>query len=215
MYGKKFKTFGSYSFQDSGLRALRISRHVRTIGERAFSCCCNLRALKFSKNARLEEICEGAFLGTPLREFVAPTSLRVLCAGAFCGGRVLGLAVLNEGLEILGQGTVSEDDDSFQGVFESSGLEEVALPSTLRQIGPCAFRGCDNLRSVVLPEGLERIDYRAFFRSGLEDVLIPRSVLEIAAFAFAECVGLGAVHFEQGSRLRLLGSGAFEGSGLC
>ena len=67
----------------------------------------------------------------------------------------------------------------------------------------------------MLPEGLERIDYRAFFRSGLEDVLIPRSVLEIAAFAFEECVGLGAVHFEQGSRLRLLGSGAFEGSGLC
>lgn len=51
---------------------------------------------------------------------------------------------LPEGLEVLGA-----------GIFESMPLEEVTLPSTLREISVYAFS--ENLRALTLPAGVERI----------------------------------------------------------
>ena len=50
--------------------------------------------------------------------------------------------MLNEGLEAL-------PDDTNCGVFQKSGVEEVTLQSTLRQIGRNAFKWCDGLTVYV------------------------------------------------------------------
>ena len=39
---------------------------------------------------------------------------------------------------------------------------EVIFPTTLKFIGYQAFRDCDDLKKVILPEGLEEIDEEAF-----------------------------------------------------
>ena len=47
-----------------------------------------------------------------------------------------------------------KNGDMFHGVFENSGLEEIFLPTKLSLIAYRAFRGCKNLRNVVLPDSL-------------------------------------------------------------
>ena len=70
------------------------------------------------------------------------------------------------------------------GVFSYSAVENVSLPSTLKRIEYSAFEGCKGLRNVSLPEGLEYIGKRCFFRSGLEEVVLPSSVRDVCLRAF-------------------------------
>ena len=71
-------------------------------------------------------------------------------------------AVLNEGLEYLGEDELVPDDRRSQGVFEESGLRDVRFPSTLKKIEYSAFAGCRNLKAVCLPEGLEYLGISCF-----------------------------------------------------
>ena len=41
--------------------------------------------------------------------------------------------------------------------FKNTEIEEVVLPSSIKEIGWQAFMGCENLRRINLPEGLEII----------------------------------------------------------
>ena len=55
-------------------------------------------------------------------------------------------------------------------------------------IGSQAFYGCNDLKTVVLPEGLQKIEYCAFENcTELESINIPDSVTEIGDEAFAAC----------------------------
>ena len=79
--------------------------------------------------------------------------------------------------------------------FAQSGIESVALPSSLRTIGGEAFFECKRLRSAQLNEGLEVLGAkevigsktyrgRVFAESGLEDVVIPTTLKTIECGAF-------------------------------
>lgn len=84
--------------------------------------------------------------------------------------------ILNEGLEALGTDKHKPDDSAFCGVFQESGLREVRLSSTLKVIGDNAFMGCNNLKSILFPNGLKEIGLSAFSGSGLESVTMPPSM---------------------------------------
>lgn len=61
----------------------------------------------------------------------------------------------------------------------------IALPSTIREIGDSAFRGCENLQAVTLNQGLERIGNWTFANTkSLEIILLPDSLAEIGDHAF-------------------------------
>ena len=141
--------------------------------------------------------------------------------------------------------------------FWNSGLEEIALPVTLKKIGYSVFCSCDNLRSVhlddecevslygaeipdstiidlhrettainaklldlrnckhvAIPDGVERIGKRWFWRSEIESVEIPASVKEIGVDAFFRCKSLKSVVFASKSKLEKIGVGSFYGSGI-
>lgn len=67
-------------------------------------------------------------------------------------------------------------------------LTEVILPDSMKYIGKSAFEGCENLKRVVIPKDLERIEERAFaFCSSLGSVNIPNSVNYIGSGAFLQC----------------------------
>jgi len=75
-------------------------------------------------------------------------------------------------------------------------LEKVVLPKTLKTIPSYkrdynkvvgCFEGCEALKKITLPEGLEDIQSRAFEDSGLESIVIPNSVKSIGNMAFFDC----------------------------
>ena len=55
----------------------------------------------------------------------------------------------------MGTDKYAKDGTRFYGVFQESAVESVELPSTLKRIEYNTFKKCKNLRSIVLPDGLE------------------------------------------------------------
>ncbi|MBR5187075.1 MAG: leucine-rich repeat protein, partial [Clostridia bacterium] len=63
-------------------------------------------------------------------------------------------------------------------------LEEIVLPSSLRKIGSFAFQGRTALKTIRLPEGIERIETHTFDQCiSLNEFYIPASVNFISPFA--------------------------------
>lgn len=170
----------------------------------AFADCEKLRVVTFSPNTKLKRIGEWCFRETGLESFTFPSMVREVGEYAFAECEQLKDVWLNEGLEELGtyDGCASSD------VFYSSGLQSVRFPSTLKTIRPCTFASCKGLKNVVLPPGLRKLDYRAFWGCGITKIFIPATVEEICEGVFMNCA-LTEVVFEENSRLKVVEDYAF------
>lgn len=78
------------------------------------------------------------------------------------------VAVVPEGIVKIGR-----------GAFSRTGIKEVVLPSTLKEIGSDAFEHCWRLSKITLPDGLERIGFFAFAFTFISEINIPESVCSI------------------------------------
>ena len=67
-------------------------------------------------------------------------------------------------------------------------MESVSFPSSVKEIGDCAFWGCDKLKVVAIPVGVEKINYGVFgYCTNLQNVTIPSGVKSIGDIAFLNC----------------------------
>jgi hypothetical protein len=96
--------------------------------------------------------------------------------------------------------------------FKFSAIESVNIPSTVTEIGDCAFCGTGNLTSVSFSPGssLDSIEEDAFYASSLTSITIPSSVTFIGNYAFEEARDLETVTFAPGSQLETIGTSAFS-----
>lgn len=70
-------------------------------------------------------------------------------------------------------------------------LKSVIIPEGITTIGNAAFYNCPNLTSVTLPSTLKTIDAAAFYGcSSLKEITIPETVTKIGKNAFGNCVNL-------------------------
>ncbi len=119
-----------------------------------------------------------------------------------------------------GEASIIDCDESISG--------DVEIPSTLGgypvvRIGRKAFYNCNDIISLVIPEGVEEIEsghyeenfwetiiYSAFFGcKSLESVLFPSSLIYIGAYAFMGCNKLKNITFATEGKLAVIGSYAF------
>lgn len=152
-------------------------------------------------NRDLKEILKGH---SQVRTITFPKTVRAVKFEAFSGQKTLLSAVLNEGLETLGSNGRQRYDSESHYVFQSSGLQKVHLPSTLKEIGRSAFEYCTGLKNVRFPDKLERIGTNAFAGSGLEEVALPPSTKTVDPGAFRLCRTLRHAQLNEG--LETLGS---------
>ena len=138
--------------------------------------------MRFS--AGLEKIGIGAFNTNGLKSVELPASLRTVSQAAFAKCKSLKTVKFNAGLEVLGTDEYVENGELYYGVFAESSVEGVELPATLTRIEYCAFENCKNLKSINLPNSLERVGKRCFQGSGLEEIMIPKTVKSIGDNAF-------------------------------
>ena len=93
--------------------------------------------------------------------------------------------------------------------FQDSGLEEFIAPVYLREISQSAFCCCENLKRVVLNEGLEVLgtsDYirnrnwrsGVFQESAVEEVTLPSTLKTIEYGAFLGCKNLNRMYISGG-----------------
>lgn len=192
-----------------------------------------LRTVSFQAGSRLERVEKYCFCDSGVEEIRTPQNVRFIAHNAFSCCANLKLAVLNEGLETLGedtrecvgdeplammpgQYTYDGEQRSHGGVFASSGLENVQLPSTLKRLESKAFYKCGSLKTISLPQGLEYIGEKCFFGSALEEFIAPASLRAVDEEAFSGCKCLRQAVLNDG--LEALGDGhrsmIFHDSGL-
>ena len=88
------------------------------------------------------------------------------------------------------------------------------MPFTVREMGKGAFCKCEDLRTVELQEGLERITEYCFSVVRAEKIVVPRSVRRIEKNAFLGSVPLFYLYFAPGSRLEEVEKYAFGNTRL-
>ena len=94
--------------------------------------------------------------------------------------------------------------------YENQELDEILLPSSLKEIGAQAFAGTA-LKFIEIPASVERIEESLFEGSALTSISIPSSVKEIGAKAFA---GSALRSITVPSSLEIIEESLFEGSAL-
>ena len=80
-----------------------------------------------------------------------------------------------------------------------SSLESITLPSTIKQIGKCAFDGCSALTSIDIPEGVTIIPDLCFDGcSSMESITLPSTIKQIGTHAFDGCSALTSIDIPEG-----------------
>ena len=75
-----------------------------------------------------------------------------------------------------------------------NGLTSIAIPNSVTSIENYAFENCYGLTSIAIPNSVTSIGYDAFSScAGLTSVVIPNSVTSIGGYAFSNCTGLTSI----------------------
>lgn len=112
--------------------------------------------VSFQEGSLLEGIGNRCFSASGLEKFQAPARLRKIGNEAFAGCKDLKRVVLNEGLERLVAERQRDKNGVYvqcEGIFGRSGLEEIVLPGTLREISGPVFSNCCNLATILVGKG--------------------------------------------------------------
>jgi len=92
-------------------------------------------------------------------------------------------------------------DDLVDGVY--------VVPDEVHTIKQFAFNGIYEVKKVILPKTLKRIEYIAFANCGLEEIEVPEGITEIEIRTFAKCKNLTKVVLP--SSLKIIRTNAFDG----
>ncbi len=169
-------------------------------------------------NGSVEVIGDYAFYhyGNPFDdiEITIPSSVKIIGNHAFDGSFIK--KVVMEGVtyiydyafyECYDLETVEIGDSLiaiFRSAFEKCGsLKNVTLPARITEgdqygayIESQAFADCTAIESIIIPEGITKVDYEAFRGCiNLTTVTIPKTVKQIGDAAFAGCNALTTVNF--------------------
>jgi hypothetical protein len=139
------------------------------------------------------------------------TPLRVPLNGRVTLFELEDIEVLHVPPYIKGQAVKSISSFGPSRLFEN--LKAVILPEGLESIERATFYKFTNLVSVTLPESLISIDNSAFMGCvSLTDIILPESLTTIGSGAFMDCVSLTYINLPSG--LESIGDGAFYNTGL-
>lgn len=93
---------------------------------------------------------------------------------------------------IVPEGITYIPDEFFK---DNKNVEEIVLPSTIKQIGMGAFCGCSSLKKINLPDGLNLLEAHAFSNcTALEEITIPKSLHYFSYGLFSYCRNLKTIN---------------------
>ncbi len=196
-FGNKVEEIEKFAFNNcSSLDGVTLPDTVTDIGESAFADCAKLSDLKL--NVGLQTIGVNAFKGTfsgtqangepKYATLDIPGSVQKIYGNAF------------ENCKYLEEVNFSKDDEAYALEFVYSGRGTKAV-----------FKGCENLKTVVLPNRLSVIGCNTFENcTKLESVTFGNNVTTIEDYAFFHCKSLKNIKLPD--TLQTIGSDAFNGA---
>lgn len=161
-----------------------IPETIETIGTNTFNKWLYLEEVEFADSSKLKSIGNNAFSNCrSLKSITIPSSVEVISAGAFANN----VQTENDKAGLKGKwyrnnGTYEEFD--FTNTFSLTSIK-FAEGSKLKVLDQYAFQDQKALKSIVLPNSLEKIGASAFSHcENLTEINVPKNVNEIGAWAF-------------------------------
>ena len=165
--GSRLERIGSGCFYNAAIESVTIPKGVMEIPKFAFCQCERLREVTFEEGSELLKIGESCFDGTAIERIVIPHSVEEIQNNAFCRCEKLAEVVFEKesSLKRIGTGAFKKCENlkyieipsgvEYIGAscFNESGLKEVALPGTPKEICWRAFDDCYSLRVIWVEEG--------------------------------------------------------------
>jgi hypothetical protein len=180
-------SIGIAAFTDSNLTSVTIPNSVTSIGNDAFSGS-NLTSVTIPNS--VTSIGQYAFHDLNLISVTIPSSVTSIggCAFSCLSLREFVVSGQNNHFSTI-DGVLFNKDKSVLVAYPNAKASEYTIPNVL-SIGYCAFKSCDSLKSVTIPNSVLFIGDEAFWGcDNLKSVTIPNSVLSIGVGAFAYCDG--------------------------
>lgn len=95
---------------------------------------------------------------------------------------------------VYGGETYSVTSIGYGAFRDCNELNKVTIPNSVTNIGMFAFYGCSRLKSIDIPNSVTYIDKEAFaYCSGLTSINIPNSVTSVGWYVFYNCTSLTSV----------------------
>lgn len=223
------------------LKSITVGSNVESIETNAFEGCANLTDIDLSnvsdiyseafknctnlKNVELgsvKEINSKAFDGCKsLESITIPASVSNIGSGIFANCDSLKNIIVADGNSkystvdgclYQGQNLMEYPNAKAENYVVSSGtqvikmsafegrasLKSIVIPDSVDRIYEYAFADCVNLTSVTLPEGFDSIDSYTFNNcTSLSKINIPDSLWQICYFAFGNCKSLKSIDFPE------------------
>ena len=185
------ETIGNSAFQNCSISSINIPGGVTDIGSSAFNDCMNLTDVMIQDG--VTSIGDYAFSGcTSLTSIIIPDSITSIGDYIF-----LDCSALTTAGPIGGDYNIQLGWTNQIPAFafkNCDSLISVIIPNNVTSIGEQAFYNCAGLTSVIIPNSVTSIGENAFYNcTGLTNVVIPDSVTSIGGDAFQYCAGLTSV----------------------
>jgi len=204
--GKGLKSLPSSTFAHCPkLNDVRLSDSITEIGDWAFEECESLTSINLPNS--LKTVRKDAFEGSGLTSIKIPDSVEYL--GDYAFGNCYNLKSVR-----LGSGLKRMEKD----VFKSTALESVVIPDNVKSMGrsdfyDCnklktvtiggvetvpdgTFVGCESLETMILREGVKRIE-KCFTKGddGLKSLYLPSSLVEIETGCFEYSTNIRDIYY--------------------
>lgn len=115
-----------------------------------------------------------------------------------CGDNIVWYLDEKGNLTLMGSGEMYNYSslDSNKSPWTPSDVKTICIDDKITSIGDWAFRGCENLASVKIGDGVKTIGSAAFYEcTSLDNVVIPNSVIVIGQWSFYDCIKLSVLQF--------------------
>lgn len=161
------------TFAGSGIYGIRIPANISSIGQDAFWGCTRLTNVIFSENSKLENISAYMFNGCSNLK-----SIKFEAGSSLKSIQAHGLEGIRKLTEVDFGDAKLENIDNFAFRFCES-LSQLQLPQTVKSVGRYAFYGCKSMSSLTLPANIEHIGSYAFLQTGDLELYLLSEVLPV------------------------------------